>query len=66
MSFLVRQEEERKKIRVKLMASLSPVGLVWVGAVLGFRLRLTKIKPQTMTKSGKAKHSLLNEMRMTT
>ena len=48
------------------MASLSPVGLVWVGAVLGFRLRLTNIKLQTMTKSGKAKHSLLNEMRMTT
>jgi hypothetical protein len=29
-------------IRVKLMASLSTVGLVWVGAWLEFRLRLTK------------------------
>ena len=28
-------------IRVTLMASLGPVGLVWIGAGLGLRLRLT-------------------------
>ena len=37
-------EEERKMIRVKLMASVSPVALVWVVAGLGFRLRLNNIQ----------------------
>ena len=39
-SFGLLCEEERKMIRVKLMASVSPVALVWVVAGLEFTLRL--------------------------
>ena len=45
MRLLVTQER-KKKIRVKLLASLSPVGLVCVRAWLGLRLRLRLTKKQ--------------------